>query len=105
MRLSTSRVLSLDSKSGLSTAACPTRASMAVPPRAGFGTVATGWQATSTRSAANAAIESLLEMRRHPNVGDRAHQEGDHEDPGGPVDLALEAAPGAITAAQPAVAA
>src|SRR6266571_6434786 len=105
MRLSTSRVLSFDSKSGLSTSAWPTSASTAVPPRAGFGTVATGWHATSARSAANAASVSLDEMRRHPNVGHRADQEGRDEDPRGPVDLTLEAAPRAITSAQTVAAA
>src|SRR6266849_2953271 len=106
MRLSTSRVLSLDSNSGLSTLGCPTRASMAVPPRAAFGTVATGWQAPRTRTAANAAAISLcLEMRRDPDVGDRAGEEGDDNDPGRPVDLALEAATGPVPTAEPGVAA
>src|SRR2546423_12038049 len=101
MRLSTSRVLSFVSNSGLSTVGWPTNASTAVPPRAGFGTVATGWHATSARAAANAAAKRLrLEMRRHPDVGDGADQETDDQDPRRPVDLALEAAPRAVPAAK-----
>src|SRR2546426_2269308 len=106
IRLLTSRVLSLVSKSGLSTVGCPTRASTAVPPRAGFGTVATGWHPASARAAANAAARNLrLEMRRHPDVGDGADQEAGDQDPRRPVDLALEAAPRAVPAAQPVPAA
>src|SRR2546421_1927429 len=101
MRLSTSRVLSFVSNSGLSTVGCPTSASTAVPPRAGFGTVATGWHAVSPRAAANATAKNLrLEMRCHPDVGDGADQESGHEDPRRPVDLALEAAPRAVSAAK-----
>src|SRR6266702_6622049 len=98
----TSRVLSFVSNSGLSTVAWPTSASTAVPPRAGFGTVATGWHATSARTAANAAAADLR-MRRHPDVGDRADEEAHDEDPRGPVDLPLEAAPRAVAAAQAGV--
>src|SRR5437667_9331903 len=101
MRLSTSRVLSFVSKSGLSTVACPTRASTAVPPRAGFGTVATGWHPASARAAANAAaISDLLEMSRHPDIGDRADEKGADQDPRRPVDLAFETASRAVSAAQ-----
>src|SRR5437016_14192078 len=101
MRLSTSRVLSFVSNSGLSTVGCPTSASTAVPPRAGFGTVATGWHATSARAAANAAAKRLrLEMRRHPDVGDGTDQETGDQDPRRPVDLAFEAAPRAVPAAK-----
>src|SRR5205807_2664811 len=106
MRLSTSRVLALVSNRGLSTDGWPTSASTAVPPRAGLGTVATGWHPASARTAANAATQRLpREMRRHPDVGYRADEERDDQDPGGPVDLALEAAPGAVPAAEPGVAA
>src|SRR5947199_199718 len=102
MRLSTSRVLSFDSKSGLSTVAWPTSASTAVPPRAGFGTVATGWHPMRARTAANAAAARLLSrMRRHPDVGDRADQEAGHEYPRRPVDLPLQAASRPVAAAQP----
>src|SRR2546428_5110891 len=105
MRLSTSGVLSFDSKSGLSTVAWPTSASTAVPPRAGFGTVATGWHPPSARAAANAAAAYLpFEMRRHPDVGDRTDQEAGDQDPRGPVDLALQASSRAVTAAKAAVA-
>src|SRR5689334_3167623 len=45
------------------------------------------------------------EMRRHPDVGDRADEERGDQDPRGPVDLALEPAPGAIPAAEPVAAA
>src|SRR5947208_3636987 len=101
MRLSTSRVLSFDSKSGLSTVAWPTSASTAVPPRAGFGTVATGWHPMRARAAANAAAARLLgRMRRHPDVGDRADQEAGHEYPRRPVDLPLQAASSPVAAAE-----
>src|SRR6266571_4946988 len=104
MTLLTSRVLSLDSNSGLRTVAWPTSASTAVPPRAGFGTVATGWHPTSARAAANAAAADLR-MPAHPDVGDRADEEAPDEDPRRPVDLPLEAAPCAVAAAQARVAA
>src|SRR5205814_3304883 len=100
----TSRVLSLVSNSGLRTVAWPTSASTAVPPRAGFGTVATGWHPTSARAAANPATASLGTLARgmpaDPDVGDRADQEPCDEDPGGPVDLPLQASPRAVAAAQ-----
>src|SRR6266581_6786737 len=106
MRLSTSRVLSLASKSGLSTVGWPTSASTAVPPRAGFGTVATGWHPQTASTAANAAGKSLLrKMRYHPDVGDRADKKRSHQDPAGPVDLALQAAPRAVATAEPVAAA
>src|ERR1700674_3338897 len=106
MRLSTSRVLSTVSNSGFRTPAAPTSASMAVPPRAGFGTVATGWHPTRANTTAAAAVTYRLpEMGSHPDEGQRADQEGGDEHPRGPVDLALQAATGAIPAAQPAVAA
>src|SRR5450759_596495 len=104
MTLSTSRVLSTDSKSGFRTPGAPTSASTAVPPRAGFGTVATGWHATSARATATAAAAAV--RRRLPEITgsqrgehDRADQEGDDQHPGGPVDLALQAAARAISAA------
>src|SRR5207245_6321156 len=102
MRLSTSRVLSFVSNSGLSTVGCPTSASTAVPPRAGFGTVATGWHAVSARAAATAATATTLrlEMSCHPDVGDGARKESHDQDPRRPVDLALQAAPRAVTAAE-----
>src|SRR5262245_9678767 len=106
MSRSTSRVLSLVSNSGFNTVACPSRASTAVPPLAGLGTVATGWHPARARAAANAAAASaLLEMRRHPDVGDRADKESADEDPGGPVNLPLQATPGSVAAAQARVAA
>src|ERR1700682_3327770 len=104
MTLSTSRVLSTDSKSGFSTPADPTSASTAVPPRAGLGTVATGWHATS--ATATAAVAAM--SRRLPEItgsqrgeDDRADEEGDDKHPRGPVDLALQAAAGAVSAAVP----
>src|SRR5438034_7999149 len=103
----TSRVLSLVSNSGLRTVAWPTSASTAVPPRAGFGTVATGWHPTSASAAANPAAASLGTLPRgmpaDPDVGDRADEEPCDEDPRGPVDLPLEAAPRAVAAAQAGV--
>src|SRR3982074_3775034 len=103
MRLSTSRVLSTDSKSGLRMPAAPTSASTGVPPCAGSGTVATGWHPARARAtAATAAVSSrLLEMGSHPDEGQRADQEGGGEHPRRPVDLALEPAAGAIPAAPP----
>src|ERR1700720_4416914 len=102
MPLSTSRVLSTDSNSGLSTPTVPTIASAAVPPRAGFGTVATGWQATSVTATAPAAAAAV--SRRLPEIAgsqrgedDRADQKCDDKHPGGPVDLALQAAARAVS--------
>src|SRR3981081_3656320 len=105
MTLLTSRVLSTVSKSGFRTPGGPTSASTAVPPRAGLGTVATGWHPTSASDAAAHAAASirLLEMGSYPDEGQRADQESGDEHPRGPVDLALQAAAGAIAAA-PAVA-
>src|SRR5438270_6083214 len=81
-------------------------ASTAGPRRAGLGTVATGWQAAAPSTAANAtATRGLMDMSRHPDVRDRADQERADEDPRRPVDLALEAAAGAVAAAEAAVAA
>src|SRR5437899_2172203 len=101
----TSRVLSFVSNSGLRIVAGPTSASTAVPPRAGFGTVATGWHPTSARAAANAAAAPLLlEMRRHPDVGDGADEEAGDQDPRGPVDLPFQASSRAVPAAEAAVA-
>src|ERR1700680_2341243 len=108
MTLSTSLVLSTDSNSGFRTPAAPTSASPAVPPRAGFGTVATGWHPTSaTTTAASAAVSDRLPEIAGSQRGkdDRAHEEGDDEDPGGPVDLALQAAARPIAAAGPGAAA
>src|SRR4029077_20555068 len=104
MTLSTSRALSSASNSGLSAPAWPTSASTAVPPRAGLGTVATGWHATRVNVAAIAATKAcrLREvMRLYVSEDDRADQEGGGQDPRRPVDLSLEAATGAVTAAKP----
>src|SRR5215472_19361664 len=106
MRLSMSVALAFASNSGLKTLAWPTSASIAVPPRAGFGTVATGWQPADTKTAASkAATRVLMDMSRHPDVGDGAHEEGADEHPRRPVDLALEATPRAVAAAEAGVAA
>src|ERR1700674_798401 len=101
MTLSTSRVLSTDSNSGFRTPAAPTRASTAVPPRAGLGTGATGWH--PTRATVTAAIAAM--SRRLPEITgsqrcehDRADEESDDQDPRGPVDLALQAPTGAVAA-------
>src|SRR5689334_13062218 len=107
MTLSTSRVVSSCSNSGFSGPGEPTSASTAVPPLAGFGSVAMGWQAathsTARRPSAAPATrvkrEPLLELR-HPDVGDRADEEREDDDPGGPVDLALEAAARPVSTAQ-----
>src|SRR6266581_2680017 len=107
MALSTSRALSSPSNRGLSTPAWPTSASTAVPPRAGLGTVATGWQATRASAAAIAAARTcrLREvMRLYVREDDRADQEGRREHPGRPVDLSLQPATGAVAAAQPVAA-
>src|SRR5450759_287634 len=108
MRLSTSRVLSTDSNSGFRTSAAPTSASTAVPPRAGLGTVATGWHPTSatTPSAANAAPRNRLSEITGSQRGedDGADQESDGQHPCRPVDLALKAAARAIPATAPVAA-
>src|SRR5438128_2561176 len=97
---------SVRGNAGPGTVGCRTRAPTAVPPRAGFGTVATGWHATSARATANAAARSLLrKMRYHPDVGHRADQERHDQDPCRPVDLALETATRAVATAQPITAA
>src|SRR5258708_38421652 len=103
MRLSTSRVLSIDSKSGLSTPAAPTSASTAVPPRAAFGTVATGWHPTRARTTAAAAAgdSRLREMGSHPDEGQRADQEGGGEHPGRPGDPARQPPAGGGNARPP----
>src|SRR5439155_6515231 len=100
-----SRVVASTSNSGLRTPGAPTKASTAVPPRAGLGAVATGWQpiTNATVAIAAAAASRLLEMSPHPYVGQRAHQEGNDQDPGRPVNLPLESAAGSIPAAQPTV--
>src|ERR1700694_4138255 len=106
MTLLTSRVLSTVSNNGFKTPAAPTSASTAVPPRAGLGTVATGWHPARTSTAASAAVDSRLrEMRFHPDEGHRADQEGGDQHPRGPVDLTLQAAARAIPAAAPVAAA
>src|SRR5712692_2099905 len=103
MTLLTSRVVSTDSNSGLSASAAPTSASTAVPPCAGFGTVATGWHAppSATIAAMAATANRLPEMGFQVDVGDRADEEGHDQDPCGPVDLALQPAAGSVSAAQP----
>src|SRR5712664_578288 len=108
MTLSTSRALSSASNSGFSTPARPTSASTAVPPRAGLGTVATGWHATSATStmpATRSRRNDLLRMSRHPDVAQRAQKKRDRQHPRGPVDLPLQPAAGAVPAAQPVTAA
>src|SRR5579859_8044332 len=105
MTLSTSRVVSSCSNSGFSAPGAPTSASTAVPPRAALGTVAIGWHPARASAAKAMAARPLLQMSVHPDVGDRADQECGGDDPGGPVDLPLEAAACAVTAADAAVAA
>src|SRR5579859_623008 len=104
MMLLTSRALSSSANSGLRTPAGPTRASTAVPPRAGVA-LATGWQAVTPRTAATptAAFRSLLRMCRHPDERDRVDQECHHQDPCAPEDLALESSARPV-AATPGVA-
>src|SRR6202158_5065029 len=107
MTLSTSLVLSTASNSGFKTPAEPTSASTAVPPRAGFGTGATGGPPTSaTTTAASAAVSDRLPEITGSQRGkdDRAHEEGDDQDPGGPVNLALQAAARPVSAAGPVTA-
>src|SRR5579859_1927904 len=102
MTLSTSRVVSSCSNSGFSAPGDPTSASTAVPPRAALGTVAIGWHAAMAR-AAMATAAHPLRMSRHPDVGDRADEECRRDDPGGPVDLALEAPARPVSTADAAV--
>src|SRR5712692_276769 len=114
MALSTSRALSFSSKSGFNTLAVPISASTAVPPRAGRVAVVMGWHAISASTVIAAANSptagipatssreaSLPAMCGHPDVGERANEEGDDQNPGGPVDLALEPPPGPVPATQP----
>src|SRR5260370_17679841 len=56
-----------------------------------------------TTTAASAAVTSRLSEITGSQRGeeDRAHEEGDDQDPGRPVDLALQAAAGAGTAPSP----
>src|SRR5690348_13330919 len=111
MTASTSRVVSSRSKSGFSAPGVPTSASTAVPPLAALGTVAMGWQAASSIAASTRIAAAALRIRRlvmrvrHPDVGNRGDQKGDHDDPGRPVDLTLQAPAGAIAAAQAVAAA
>src|SRR5487761_659692 len=110
MTLSTSCVVASTSNRGLSTPGAPTNASTAVPPRAGFGAVATGWQPMSTTAAsAVAAARRLSRMSSDPvgdpDIRDRADQERGDEDPRRPVDLALQPASRPITSANSPIAA
>src|SRR5438270_8026482 len=113
MTASTSRVVSSCSKSALRAPGVPTSASTAVPPLAGFGTVAIGWHALTSSSAipsteipaAFPRDSGLLEMRRDPDVAHRRDEEGHRDDPRRPVDLALEPAPGPVATAQAVAAA
>src|SRR5438105_611236 len=107
MTLSTSRVVSSCSNSGFSAPGVPMRASMAVPPLAGLGTVAIGWQAptasTARATAARraAALLWLAEVLPDPDVGNRADQEGGDDHPGGPVDLPFQTQPHAVAPTMP----
>src|SRR5438270_4525959 len=117
MRLSMSRELSSGWRSGFSVVIDPTSASATAPPRPGsfvacFTTEeASIWQAPSSTTlikerAATAPTRALSgAMSRNPDVADADDQEGSDQHPGGPVDLPLQAAPCAIAAAQPSVAA
>src|SRR5487761_1028842 len=110
MTLSTSRVVASTSNRGFSTPGAPTSASTAVPPRLGFGAVATGWQPMSTTAASAAeAARRLTRMSSQPigdpDVGDRGDQEGGGEHPRGPVDLTLEAPARPVPAAESPIAA
>src|SRR5260370_11998842 len=98
-----SRAESLTSTSGLRTPGWPTSASTAVPPRAGLGTVATGWQAARASAAATAAVTRRLRelMGLDVREDDGAHQERGGKDPGRPVDLPLQPPAGAGTPAPP----
>src|SRR5665213_4540556 len=99
MTLSMSRVVASTSNSGLRAPGAPTSASTAVPPRAGLGAVATGWQPmTMTAATTTAAARRLREMLSNPYVGDRADQERGDETPCRPVDLPLEPPAGSIPA-------
>src|SRR3977135_390508 len=110
MTLLMSRVVASTSNSGLRTPGAPTTASTAVPPRAGLGAVATGWQPMSTTAAlAAAAAKRLTGMSRqpvgYPDARQGREKEGADEHPCRPVDLSLEAAAGPVPAAKPAVSA
>src|SRR2546430_16794266 len=99
-------LLCLPQKGGWSRVGGPPTPPTGVPPGAGFGTAAPGWHPQTASTAANAAGKSLLrKMRYHPDVGDRADKKRSHQDPAGPVDLALQAAPRAVATAESVAAA
>src|ERR1700694_521623 len=105
MTLSMSRVVASTSNRGLRGPGAPTSASTAVPPRAGLGAVATGWQPMSATAAiATTAARRLPKMSLHPYVGQRADQECRDKDPRRPVDLAFQAAAGPVPAAHATIA-
>src|SRR5919108_1416014 len=107
MTLSTSRVVSSCSNSGLSAPGVPINASTAVPPLAALGTVAMGWQAPAAVAASRTATKTkpLREVLPDPDVGNRADKECRDDHPGGPVDLALEPPARAVAAAEAVAAA
>src|ERR1700737_4929662 len=101
-----SRALSSTAKRGLSDGASPTTPPPPVPPRCGpcLRMAAAGSQAATTaRLSASAAISParrrLLGMSADPDVGDGDDEERGHHDPGRQIDLALEAPPRAVAAA------
>src|SRR5436305_11831308 len=119
-----SRASSSSAKSGLRYPAAPAMASVKVPPlsaplvRAPVTSVraevavemgaGAGWQAAPTRpsrasqqpGARRRPRRLMGEAGRDDDVGHRDGQEAEDQHPGGPVQLALEAAPGAIAAAE-----
>src|SRR5260370_17716457 len=104
MGLGTSRALWRAPKGGFSAPARRTSASTAVPPRAGFGAVATGWHATSATSTippTRSRRTDLLRMSRPPAVAQRAEQQRDREHPRAPLHPALPPPSRAATAPPP----
>src|SRR5258708_3618459 len=107
-----SRALSSAANSGLSVPASPTIASVTLPPRCGpvlvisdSGSQPARQTAMSRAAAATRADLRMLDFDGDPDVGQRHDEEADHQHPGRQVDLAFEAAPRAVAAAEAPVAA
>src|SRR5262245_22954518 len=111
-----SLAFSSPSKSGLSGPGDPVIASTTWPPGTGpvraigravfkLQPVSTSMAAARTRGTRVRCRQRTLLVGLEPDVGDRRDEEDSCQHPGRVVELALQAAPGAIAATQPAVAA
>src|SRR5262245_21180158 len=114
MRLSMSFSFASCSNRGLSGPVVPATASTTWPPGTGpleMGSIAGSALQPASRTAATAMSAGLVSIRLtsldvllEPDVRDGDDEERGRQHPGGVVELALEAAPGAVPAPQPAVA-